>query len=142
MESGIERAISESKISRLILGEGDFFIPNPTYRDKHDQTLVFRELFNWAVNTNNEQLLYSIVGETVNTLIQYAKYIPVLRLFHSILIVMRSESEHKKKLGNQYYAMWMQHAVTLKEESLKSQDDTFQRYFKKLDTEWSAMTES
>jgi len=36
------------RISEAILGEKEYFIPDVTYRDKHDRTLVLNQLFQWA----------------------------------------------------------------------------------------------
>lgn len=40
----------KEEICQAILGKGDFFIPDPTYREKHDRLLIFRQLIYWANN--------------------------------------------------------------------------------------------
>lgn len=46
------QAFDEGRTAEALLGTGGTFIPNATYRDKHDDTLVIDQLLDWAADRN------------------------------------------------------------------------------------------
>lgn len=48
MNSQILNWFNQGKIKEVLLGEGEFFIPDHTYRSHHDGLLVIYQLFEWV----------------------------------------------------------------------------------------------
>lgn len=54
-----------SLIMQALQGHGEFFIPNGTYREQHDETLVLRQLVLWADDREKWPVALAAVESTL-----------------------------------------------------------------------------
>lgn len=85
MNEKIINWFESGKIKEAFLGQGDFFIPNPTYRDDHDRLLIVHALFDWAsIKGFNE--VSNIFNNFLTDLIKDS-VIDAIYILHSFVIV-------------------------------------------------------
>lgn len=53
------------KIKEAILGENSFFIPDVTFRERHDILLIFRQLFIWSDKNNKTFEVSKVIEEII-----------------------------------------------------------------------------
>ncbi|MDE5420598.1 hypothetical protein L3073_00075 [Ancylomarina sp. DW003] len=51
----IYTAFENSKFEEIILGNADFFVSEPTYRESHDMVLMFYYLYEWLEGKKDEE---------------------------------------------------------------------------------------
>ena len=83
---------------QALCGEGDFFIPEITYRDEHDQTLIVDQLFQWAKGRDRERDAAEALEQVIA---EYASSGDIIRASRLVLIYMIVADERGETLGIQ-----------------------------------------
>ncbi len=84
--------IETGKVKEAIIGKKDYFIPDVTYRERHDRCLIIRQLFLWNEYNNDELNITEIIRELI---LEFKK----LNEIHEILDLVFSLSLVKKDMG-------------------------------------------
>ncbi|WP_300672769.1 hypothetical protein [Desulfoluna sp.] len=83
----ITKWFDKGNIKEAIIGEKPFFIPDVTYRDKHDRILVLRQLLLWADMNNNGFEVATIIQQTIVDLCSFDKICETLDIVWCFLLI-------------------------------------------------------
>lgn len=64
------RWFEQGKVKDALLGKGDFFIPDHTYRSHHDSLLIINQLFQWVDSKEKKRLVNKVFYEVVDFLLE------------------------------------------------------------------------
>lgn len=82
----------EGNIVNVLIGRKDYFIPDVTFRDRHDLMLVIRQLLLWSKARNDEIHAASEFEKGIDVLIYTKNAEDVLTYLHSYFLVCASDN--------------------------------------------------
>jgi len=56
---------NRGKVQEALLGEGEYFIPDPTYRHEHNSLLVIRQLSKWVDDSSKKAIANDVFLECI-----------------------------------------------------------------------------
>jgi hypothetical protein len=84
------------KIGEALEGKAEFFLPDVTYRDEHDQVLVIDQLFDWAKRHGRERQAAEIFEYVVTKAAGAGELVQASRLLLTYLVV---ENDREDTIG-------------------------------------------
>jgi hypothetical protein len=73
-----------------LIGDGDFFVPNVTYREHHNRPLALRQLAIWAQERSASATAEKAIVQAVRQLIRQARFEDAIDLVWSLIILWRA----------------------------------------------------
>lgn len=83
---GLLELFDKGKIKESILGDNEYFIPEPTYRNEHDIIYVLHELIVWSERKRNQERVTSEIKQLLDHLLFSKRYLKLLDLILAISV--------------------------------------------------------